>query len=158
MPAPSQKRPASSPLNAEARQPTISIGGISPARARPSSPASNEIMLYSIMWHRKGGHNHKRKCRISRLYKPPLHFVVSLTKCCKRRGIFAGHYSITISLKVGELWPSVASQHLKWWLFCVYHSLTKSFHGHSTLKICKGDSLLSVSAFNYERVPMSCFQ
>ena len=40
MPATSRKRPASSPLNAEARQPTTSIGSISPPRVLRSAPTS----------------------------------------------------------------------------------------------------------------------
>ena len=31
-----------------------------------STPTDIEVMLYSIMWHRKGGRNRERKCHIPR--------------------------------------------------------------------------------------------
>ena len=81
-PATSWKCPASSPLNTEAHQPTTSVGSISPPCTQPLSPTENEVMLYSIMWHWKGGRNCERKCCIPLFYKPPppppLRFVLSL--------------------------------------------------------------------------------
>ena len=71
MPATSHKCPASSPLNAEARQPTASVWSISPSHAQPPPPTDNEAMLYSIMSHQKGGHNCEKKCHIPRTSPPP---------------------------------------------------------------------------------------
>ena len=79
-PATSRKRPAFSPLNAEARQPTASVGRISPPRVRrrlalglhPPPTNNNGVMLY-----RKGGRNRERNCRIPRI-SPPLRFVLRL--------------------------------------------------------------------------------
>ena len=52
----------------------------------------NEVMLYSIKWHWKGGCNHERKCCIPRIKPPPpLHFVLRL-RLQKGRGVFARHY------------------------------------------------------------------
>ena len=76
-PATSRKRPASSPLNAEARQPTASVGSISPPRAWPPHPTDDEVMLY-----RKGGRNRERNCRIPR-------FVLR-----QKGGVFSGHNGI----------------------------------------------------------------
>ena len=54
-PATLRKCPASSPLNAKARQPTASVGRISPSRTWPPPLTNNEVMLY-----RKGGHNREK--------------------------------------------------------------------------------------------------
>ena len=59
MPATSRKRPASSPLNAKACQPTTSIGSISTPHAWPPPPTDNELMLYQ-----KGGGNRERNGHI----------------------------------------------------------------------------------------------
>ena len=80
-PATSRKRPAFSPLNAKARQPTASVGRISPPRVRrhlalglhPPPTNNNGVMLY-----RKGGRNRERNCRIPRISPPPLRFVLRL--------------------------------------------------------------------------------
>ena len=66
-PATSRKRPAFSPLNTEASQPTASTGSISPPRAWPPLPPTNnnEVMLY-----RKGGRNYERNCHIPRISLP----------------------------------------------------------------------------------------
>ena len=101
MPATLHKCPASSPLNAEARQPTASVWSISPPHAQPPPPTDNEAMLYSIMWHRKGGHNCEKKCHIPRTSPPPAF-------CTKAEvangggggggggGIFEGHYGSVV--------------------------------------------------------------
>ena len=39
--------------------------------ARPPPPTDNEVMLYPIMLHWKGGHNRERKCRILCISPPP---------------------------------------------------------------------------------------
>ena len=107
-------------LNAEARQPTGSVGSISPPRAlrsapnphlvsqaRPTSrkwvwlarltPTNDEIILYSIMSHRKGGRNLEKKCCILRIsptsIPPTLRFVLRPLRLQKGGGgVFAGHY------------------------------------------------------------------
>ena len=70
MPATSQKCPASSLLNTEARQPIASIGSISPPHAQSPTPTDNDAMLYSNMWHQKGGQNHERKFHIPHTSPP----------------------------------------------------------------------------------------
>jgi len=72
-PATLQKRPAFSPLDAEARQPTTSVGSISPPRIwrhltlglHPPLTNNNGVMLY-----RKGGRNSQRNCCIPRISPP----------------------------------------------------------------------------------------
>ena len=78
-PATSWKCPASSHLNTEARQPTPSVRSSSPPRILRSAPTTtnDEVMLYSIMLHRKGGRNRKKKCHIPCI-TPPLCFVLRL--------------------------------------------------------------------------------
>jgi len=58
---------ASSRLNAEACQPTASVGSISPPRTWPPPSSDNEVMLY---W--KGGHNRERNCHIPCISSPPV--------------------------------------------------------------------------------------
>ena len=89
-PATSWKHPAFSPLNAEARQPTLASGVFLCLALWLPPPTDNEVMLY-----REGGHNHERNCRIPRLYKPPLHFVLRLR--LQKVGRICGtlRYSIT---------------------------------------------------------------
>ena len=77
-PATSRKRPASSPLNVKACQPTCSVRSISPPRARrclalgSHPPTDNEVMLYQ---YRKGGggggRNRARESVASRIQAPP---------------------------------------------------------------------------------------
>ena len=91
-PATSRKRPASSPLNAEAHQPTVSVGSISPPRASRSAPTLLHSQVSVVEWqcknevsiHRTARHfsiegvrNRGRKCRIPRI-SPPLRFVLRL--------------------------------------------------------------------------------
>ena len=91
--ATSRRRPASSPLNAEIHPSNASVGSISPPHAQPPPPTDNEVMLYSIMWHRKGGHKCERKCHILCLYKPTMCFVLRLRLQKRGRGgVFAGDY------------------------------------------------------------------
>ena len=69
----SRKRPAFSPLNNEARQPTASVGSISPPCVwrrlalglHPPPTNNNGVMLYQ-----KGGRNHERNCRIPHISPP----------------------------------------------------------------------------------------
>ena len=92
MPATSHKCPAST------RQPTASVGSISPPHSQPPPPTDNEAMLYSIMWHRKGECNRERKSHILHTSLPPAF-------CTKTKvanvgggggggGVFAGHCGI----------------------------------------------------------------
>ena len=94
-PATSWKRPASSLLSAKARQPTASVVSISLPRARRCPTLGNAPHLVPTP-HRqwlhawKGGRNCERNCRIPRLYKPLLRFVLRLR--LQKGGVFAGHY------------------------------------------------------------------
>ena len=54
-PATSWKRPASSPLNAEACQPTASVGSISPPRASRSAPTPLKILHSQVQGLRTRG-------------------------------------------------------------------------------------------------------
>ena len=83
--ATSRKRPPPSPLNAEARQPTASVGSISLPRAWPPPPTDNEVMLY---WNR--GRNRKRNCGIRYISPPPLRFVLTLRLQRGGRLLFKG--------------------------------------------------------------------
>ena len=97
--ATSRKRPASLPLNAEARQPTASVKSVSLLCARrcltwPPPPTDNEVMLY-----RKGGRNRQKKLSHP-AYKPPLCFPCVFPVFCTKAkvakgGVFAGHYGRT---------------------------------------------------------------
>ena len=64
-------RLASSPPNAEARQPAPSFGSMhlsaSHSTLGPHTPTNNVVMLYSNRWHWKGEYNHRRKCCIPRI-------------------------------------------------------------------------------------------
>ena len=84
-PATSRKRPASSPLNAQDHQPTVSVASISPPRASRHSQISvvewqckNEVSIhrtaryFSIEGGGGGGRNRERKCRIPRISPPAL--------------------------------------------------------------------------------------
>ena len=90
-PATLRKRPASVPLNAEARQPTASIGNISPPHAR-----SPPTVRPWIMWHRKGGRKSWEKVSHP-VYKspPPPAFVLRLW--LQKGGVFARYYGIIVT-------------------------------------------------------------
>ena len=62
----------------------------------PPPPTDSEVTLY-----RKGGHNHGRNCRIPRI-SSPLRFVLRLM--LERGGIFAGHYSISLTISILALY------------------------------------------------------
>ena len=97
--ATSRKHPAFSPLNAEARQPTASVGSISPPRIRrclalglhPPPTNNNGVMLY-----RKGGRNRGRNCRIPRISPPAF--------CTKAKVAKGGAYlrDTTVRTKSGK--------------------------------------------------------
>ena len=99
-PGTSRKRPVSSSFNTEARQPTASVGSISPpcVLRSPSTPLprwnfySVRFKVFVVERQRKnkasihrtaqhfsieGGRNRERKCRIPRI-SPPLRFVLKL--------------------------------------------------------------------------------
>ena len=85
-PATSRKHPAFSLLNAEARQPTASVGSISTLRSATfalglHSPPTNNI---GVMLYRKGGRNRERNCRIPRISPPPPPAVCTKAKVAKK--------------------------------------------------------------------------
>ena len=80
-PATLRKHPASSPFNSEARQPTTSIGSISPPRVLRIHRTAEHFSI-------EGGHN--REKMLHPTYKPTLRFVLRLR--LQKGDVFAGNY------------------------------------------------------------------
>ena len=128
-PATSWKRPAFSPLNAEARQPTSSVSSISPLRVLRSSKLLHSLAGSRSSWwpewqrknqasiHRtakhysieEGGHNYcERKCCIPHI-SPPLRFVLRLN--LQKWGRICG----TQRYKLMHLLTRVSSMPIHFW-------------------------------------------
>ena len=105
MPATLWKHPASSPLTTEARQPTTSVGSISP-------PCVLHIHRTAKHFSIEGGCDRKRKCCIPCISPPVLCTNAKVAK--GGEGVFTGHYStcnyiIDVALTV-TTWASLTSE------------------------------------------------
>ena len=73
---------------------TIVFRKYAPLTRKPPPPTDNEVMLYSIMWHWKGGCNRERNCHITCISSPVFCTKAKVSKGGGGAYVFGGHYGI----------------------------------------------------------------
>ena len=102
-PATLRKHPFSLALSAETRQPSTSVGSISPPRAWPSTTNDNEVMLY-----RKEGRDRKTNCHILHITPP-----VFCTKAKIAKGGYLWDTTVYVCTHIMYIWENLNNNNIR---------------------------------------------